>query len=51
VILADDGIKFPITSAGAVIDNRWPFINADTVNELATAVIAAIAFAALFLTT
>ena len=51
VILANDGIKFPVANARARINNIRPLINADAANELATAVIAAIAFTTLLLAT
>ena len=51
VMLANDGIKLPVANTGARIDDGGTFIDADPVNELASAAIAAIAFTSLLLAT
>jgi hypothetical protein len=47
--LASEGVHFPITDPQTFLDNSWSLFNAHSVGQLATTVVAAIAFAAFLL--
>ena len=51
VTFAHDGIEFPVTNTGTGLHNCRTLIDADAVNQLTPAAVAAITFASLLLAT